>query len=102
MINIQVFIMIKKRFQSCVFEITCKCLCIVQAAIFPSAAASTAVSAVPARSPPQNTPGILVAIVSGSIFGEDPHESNSSPFMADFTSSDAKVDPKAEMIKSHR
>ena len=81
--------------------ITCKCLCILHAAILPSAAASTAVSAVPATSPPQNTPGRFVAIVIVSTFGDDPHESYSIPVKANFTSSDARVDPKAEIIKSH-
>ena len=41
----------------------------VHAAILPSLTASTAVSAVPAKSPPQKTPRSLVSMVSVSTSG---------------------------------
>ena len=49
--------------------LTCRYLCIAQAACLPSLTDSTVVVATPPRSPPQNTPGSLVAMLSGSTSG---------------------------------
>ena len=48
---------------TCTLKQLCMYLCILQAAIFPSLTASTAVSATPAKSPPQKTQGTLNKII---------------------------------------
>lgn len=63
---------------------TCKYVCMCQDACFPSLTASTVVLARPATSPPANTHGSLVCMLSGSTSGS-PHLFNLMGAMASIT-----------------
>eukprot|EP01137_Pigoraptor_chileana_P009089 Opistho-2@56828 len=75
----------------------CRYVCMCQAACLPSLTDSTVVCACPARSPPQNTHGSLVRIVSLSTTGR-PHELNLSGCIASITASSPSCDPNADIM----
>lgn len=72
---------------------TCKYLCICQAACLPSLVLSTVVLATPATSPPQNTPGSLLLMVSGSTSGK--------PHLLNFSGAKALITRKQETVLCH-
>ena len=69
-----------------------------QAASLPSATASTAVSAVPARSPPQKTLGVLVLVIVIGSISTFPHLFNLIPSSAALMSSEYNPEPNARNI----
>ena len=69
-----------------------------QAASLPSATASTAVSAVPAMSPPQKTLGVLVLVIVIGSISTLPHLFSLIPSSAALMSSEYNPEPNARNV----